>query len=200
MRRSLLLIAGLSALAFAGADVFVAPARAEQETAGWGNPQAKLRIVEMVDYQCPYCQIVHQRLMEAMKLDKNAQVHIVPMPWISDESAEVARLVLSAGLQGKAVELHHALLGKDKPQSLSQAKDIARGLGIDMVKAERDMASKPIKDQAIANLRSAIGLNIKTTPALMIGKTLYTPSANEMPTVNQLRMMIDDEISKQGDN
>jgi hypothetical protein len=72
MRRSLLLIAGLSALAFAGADVFVAPARAEQETAGWGNPQAKLRIVEMVDYQCPYCQIVHQRLMEATQFDPAA--------------------------------------------------------------------------------------------------------------------------------
>lgn len=203
MRRNLLLIAGLSALALAGADLFSAPASAGSDTpaplaaSGWGNPQAKLRIIEMVDYQCPYCQIVHQRLNAALAEDKNAQVEIVPLPWVSEESAEVARLVLAAGLQGKAVPLHHALLGKDKPQSLIQAKEIARTLGIDMAQAERDMASKAIKDQAVTNLRGAIGLNIKTTPALMIGKTLYTPGPNDMPTVNQMRMLIDEEIRKQ---
>lgn len=191
MRHTTLLIFGLLALALAGANFFVAAAHAENATV-YGNKQAKLRIVEFVDYQCPYCQIVHQRLNEALKADNNASVEIIPLPWVSEESAEVAKLVLAAKLQGKDLALHQELLNQSAPQSLGQAKDIAKSLGIDMAQAERDMSSKAIKDQVEANLRMAIDLKMKTTPGLLIGDTLYTPGKDEMPTVNQLRLMIDE--------
>ena len=154
-----------------------------------GNPEASVTIVEFVDYQCPYCQQLHKTLMDVMKDDQDIRVVFRPLPWLKD-SGEIATFVVATQKQGKDAELHKALLDKTTPQNLIQAKQVARELGIDVAQAERDQKDPAVIAQVTENLNQAQTLNMQSTPALLIGTTLYVPTPDTMPNAVQLRTII----------
>lgn len=154
-----------------------------------GNPAASVTIVEFVDYQCPYCQQLHKTLTDVMKDDKDIRVVFRPLPWLKD-SGNIATFVVATRKQGKDAELHKALLEKDTPQNLLQTKQVARDLGIDVAQAEIDQKDPAVIAQVTENLNQAQTLNMQSTPALLIGTTLYVPTPDTMPSTAQLRTII----------
>lgn len=194
MRALALLTLALMAPALAGAPGAIAKAESftPSQSTITGNPRGKVTIVELIDYRCPYCVQMHQTLTETLEMENDVALSFVPLPWSSEESATLAAMVLAAQKQGKDDKLHQALLAQGEPQSIAAAKELARGLGIDMAKLETDMQSPGLKAQIVDNLRYAISLNLKTTPGLLINGKLFNPSKDEMPGVNQLRLLIDE--------
>ena len=154
-----------------------------------GNPNASVTIVEFVDYQCPYCQQLHKTLMDVMKDDKDIRVVFRPLPWLKD-SGEIATFVVATRKQGKDAELHKALLEKSTPQNLLQAKQVAKDIGVDVAQAERDQKDPAVIAQVTENLNQAQSLNMQSTPALLIGTTLYVPTQDTMPDKKQLHAII----------
>ena len=57
--------------------------------------------------------------------------------------------------------------------------ETARGVGLDMVRARRDMNASEVTDEIIANFNLARGIRVFQTPAYIVGAHLVTgDSAN----------------------
>jgi protein-disulfide isomerase len=185
----LIAVAGVMGVSSWGYPAAASPFSQTTPSSVIGNPAASLTIVEFVDYQCPYCQQLHKTLMSVVKDDKDIRVVFRPLPWLKN-SGEIATFVVATSKQGKDAELHKALLDKTTPQNLLQVKQVAKDLGIDIARAERDQKDPAVIAQVTDNLNQAKSLNMQSTPALLIGTTLYVPSADTMPDAEQLRTLI----------
>jgi protein-disulfide isomerase len=156
-----------------------------------GNPEGSLTIVEFVDYTCHYCPILHDRLMQAVANDPDIRIVVRPLPWLGGEAGEIAELAIAAGLQGKDIVLHKALMEAGGVQTYEEARDLAGKAGIDMSRAENDRRLPDIKAHLKDNIDYTTDLGIQTIPALLIGTTvLVSPSDTELPSINRIKMVI----------
>ena len=156
-----------------------------------GNPEGSLTIVEFVDYTCHYCPILHDRLMQAVADEPDVRIVVRPLPWLSEESGKIAELAIAAGLQGKDIVLHEAVMGAGGVQMYEEARDFAAKAGVDLTRAESDRRLPEIKVRLKDNIDYTAALGIKTIPALLIGKTiLVSPSDTELPSINQIKLII----------
>ncbi|MEO1710795.1 MAG: DsbA family protein, partial [Pseudomonadota bacterium] len=99
--------------------------------------------------------------------DDKVRVVMKEMPIFGEDSMFAAKAALAAKRQNKYWELHVALMQEqrvDKDVTLR----VAKGLGIDTDKLQKDM-SDPVFDKAIAdNLQLAEALGIQGTPGFII--------------------------------
>ena len=97
-----------------------------------GPKDARVRIIEFADYQCPYCQQVYP-LLNKIGQEFDGKVALVfkdmPLPMHS-QSAKAAEAARCAGVQGKFWELHDLLFENSKHLEVAQLKEYARTLQV----------------------------------------------------------------------
>ncbi len=138
-----------------------------------GNPNGKISIVEFFDYNCGYCKRALGDLARLMKENPDLRVVLRDLPILSPASAQAA-LVANAFLrqfQGeKFWEFHQKLLSLrgqiGKPEALAVAKE----LGADMDKLEKDAADAAITQGIQESEKIAKALQINGTPSYVIGE------------------------------
>lgn len=107
-----------------------------------GSDKAPVQIVEFADYECPYCQKVHEDLNRVREQFGN-QVSVVykdfplPMHPLAAKAAEAAHC---AGAQGKFWEFHDALF-QSKRLQMSDLKQEAAVLKLDAARFDQCLAS-----------------------------------------------------------
>lgn len=155
-----------------------------------GDENASLRVVEFLDYGCPFCPSVHQTLVEASQLEGGVALVVRPVGWSSPESEQMAKFLMATADQGKLKDLHVRFMQSPTP-SLVALKAMAQLEGVDIAKAEKAMAEnqQPLYNEILMNK-----LNIKKIPAVILNKDVFIPN-DTLPTVNQFRLMIQ-EIKK----
>ncbi|MBF0323515.1 DsbA family protein [Magnetospirillum moscoviense] len=133
-----------------------------------GNAAGDVVVVEFFDYNCPYCKVVLDPMMEAAKADGKVKVVFKEMPILSEESLTAARVALAAKKQGKYDEVHRAFMkfrGKLDDKAIFRLAGEA-GANVDQIKKE--MMAPEIEKQIRKNIDLAHALDISSTPSFVV--------------------------------
>lgn len=139
-----------------------------------GNKDGDVTFVEFFDYNCGYCKRAMSDMLDLMKSDPKLKVVLKEFPVLSQGSVEAAQVAVAVRMQDptgkKYLEFHQKLLGgrgaADKARALAVAKDV----GLDMSKLEKDMASPEVKATIEENFKLAESMGMNGTPSYVIGK------------------------------
>jgi protein-disulfide isomerase len=139
-----------------------------------GNKDGDVTFVEFFDYNCGYCKRAMSDMLDLMKNDTKLKVVLKEFPVLSQGSVEAAQVAVAVRMQDptgkKYLDFHQKLLGgrgaADKARALAVAKDV----GLDMTKLEKDMASPEAKATIEENFKLAEDMGMNGTPSYVIGK------------------------------
>ena len=141
-----------------------------------GPADARVRIEEFGDFQCPSCGTLHP-VLKKLESEYDSRVALTfrefPLAPIHPNALEAARAAEAAGLQGRFWEMHDRLY--DYQAAWSDSKDVrsvfaqyAVDLGLDAERLRRDMDSQVVKERLAADQRRAVSLGVTGTPTLFI--------------------------------
>lgn len=144
----------------------------DASTPTFGNPQGDVKVAVFFDYNCGYCRTSLPGLAEVLKKDSSVQIVYKELPILGPQSLVAAKAALAAGLQGKYLEFHNALLASSDSGD-ETIKSIAEKLGLNHARLRLDMESKSIAAAIEKNYRLAAALDVNGTPAYIIGDKLF---------------------------
>jgi protein-disulfide isomerase len=134
-----------------------------------GPANAKVTVAEFFDYRCPHC----KASMAAMKhlLDGNANVRIafIERPILTPDSLWAAQAAVASRRQGdKYVPFHFALMATTGELPKDRILDIAKTVGLDVAKLEKDMADPAVLESIKQSNGLADKLHFDGTPTFVI--------------------------------
>ena len=138
-----------------------------------GNPDGNVTFVEFFDYNCGYCKRAMDDMLTLLKDDPKLKVVLKEFPVLGPGSVEAAQVAVAVRMQDKTgkkyLEFHQKLLSgrgqADKARALAVAKDI----GLDMGRLDKDLASAEIKATLQESFKLAEALGLNGTPSYVIG-------------------------------
>jgi protein-disulfide isomerase len=138
-----------------------------------GNLQGDVTMVEFFDYNCGYCKRALTDMMTLMKADPKLRVVLKEFPVLGPGSVEAAQVATAVRMQDrtgkKYMEFHQKLLtGRgqiDKARALAVAKEV----GLDMARLEKDMAGEEVRASLQESMQLADKLGLNGTPSYVIG-------------------------------
>jgi protein-disulfide isomerase len=141
-----------------------------------GNPKGNVTFVEFFDYNCGYCKRAMTDMLTLMKDDSNLKVVLKEFPVLGPGSVEAAQVAVAVRMQDpsgkKYLEFHQKLLGgrghADKAHALAVAKDV----GLDMTKLEKDMNGPEVKATLQEDFKLAEALGLNGTPSYVVGENV----------------------------
>jgi protein-disulfide isomerase len=138
-----------------------------------GNPNGKVTLVEFFDYNCGYCKRALDDLAKLVKEDPDLRVVLKDFPVLgpgSVEAAQVAAALRNQFTGDKFWAFHQKLLMTRGQVGKAQALAVAKDMGADMGKLDRDMANPDVKTGIQETMQLADGLNLTGTPSWVLGK------------------------------
>jgi protein-disulfide isomerase len=143
-----------------------------QNQAVIGNPNGKVTLIEFFDYNCGYCKRALDDLARLMKDNPDLRVVLKDLPILSPGSVEAAAVAAAARNQfdsEKFWEFHKRLLNSHGPVGRAQALAVAKDLGADMDRLNKDAAAPSVKDGIEETDQLAKGLMMTGTPSYVLG-------------------------------
>jgi protein-disulfide isomerase len=137
-----------------------------------GNPDGDVTIVEFFDYRCGFCKRVMPTLLDEVQRDGNVRLVFKEFPVLGEESVRAARAGIAAARQGRYYDMHLALMQTRGSLTEERIMAIAGDLGLDTEQMKRDMISPETEAEISRNYELAQALNIRGTPAFVIGEEL----------------------------
>jgi protein-disulfide isomerase len=138
-----------------------------------GNPQGNVTMVEFFDYNCGYCKHALADMLTLIKTNPNLKFVLKEFPVLGEGSVEAARVAVAARMQDstgkKYLEFHQKLLGGRGPADKMRALAVAKDVGFDMTRIEKDMGSDEVKKTIDENLKLADALGVNGTPSYVVG-------------------------------
>ena len=135
-----------------------------------GNASAEVTIIEYSDFQCPYCKRVQSTLEGlAEKYGDKVNFKFMHNPLSRHKLAGPAGIAaLAAGEQGKFWEYHHEIFENQRELSDEKFVEIAKGLGLNMAKFEKDIKNEAFEAQVKADQLQARKVGVKGTPTFFV--------------------------------
>src|SRR6516164_8150663 len=110
-----------------------------------GNPQGNVTMVEFCDYNCGFCKRALGDMLDLIKSDSNLKFVLKEFPVLGEGAVEAARVAVAARMQDttgkKYIEFHQKLLGSRGAADKMRALAVAKEVGFDMARIEKDMGS-----------------------------------------------------------
>lgn len=162
-----------------------------------GNPEAKVRLIEYGDFQCPGCGQVEPFIQQLLKdfPDKFAFAYRdFPLP--SHKHAMLAaQYAEAAGLQGKYWEMHDAIFAGQKEwsgpgDSSPIFRKYAESIQLDMVKLQQDIESDGVKNNVEDEKNGAAKFNVNSTPTFFLNAKKIQPS-----NYDEFKTLIDNALN-----
>ena len=138
-----------------------------------GTRTARNTIVELLDYNCGFCKVMHPRMQEVLAKRPDARLVVVMTPVLGPDSIRLAQFALAANLQGRFVQVHEALYTGQGHQA-TKDEDLAvlaKATGVDWAKAKSDMSGPAVGRQLDATRKMWEDLDRPGTPHIIIGET-----------------------------
>jgi protein-disulfide isomerase len=167
-----------------------------------GNPNAPLWVIEVSDFQCPFCKTWHDQTYATFRDEyvKTGKVRLayVNFPLNTHRYAwPAAESAMCAGAQGKFWEMHDALFATQKswesmPSPAILFDSLARSTGIDIPRWRDCVNSGRMKSLIQADHDRAGRAGAEATPSFMIGDQIL---AGAQP-IDVLRRAIDSALVK----
>ncbi|OGZ53670.1 MAG: hypothetical protein A3B25_01335 [Candidatus Ryanbacteria bacterium RIFCSPLOWO2_01_FULL_48_26] len=150
-----------------------------------GNPDAKVRLVEYSDFQCPACgayyPIVKQIVAEFGDRISLTYRHF-PLRNVHESADLAARAAEAAGNQGKFWEMHDMLFVNQTRWTFipgvagSAIEGYAKSLGLDIDTFKKDLNSGDTRDKVERDYQSGVAAGVNHTPTFFInGKEIPNP-------------------------
>lgn len=138
-----------------------------------GNPKGDVTLIEFFDYNCGYCKRALADLVDLMKGDPNLRVVLKEFPVLGEGSVEAAKVAIAAHMQDpsgkKYFDFHQKLLASRGQADKARALAVAKEVGLDVARIERDMASDNVKAAISESMRLAEALGLNGTPSYVVG-------------------------------
>ena len=135
-----------------------------------GPADAPVTIIEVSDFQCPFCSRVNPTMKKIMDTYKD-KVRIAfkhnPLSFHKDAlgAAEAAE---AAGAQGKFWEMHDKLFANQKALKRPELDKYAQEIGLNMAKFKADMDGNTFKAQILNDQKTSNRLGARGTPAFFV--------------------------------
>lgn len=135
-----------------------------------GPANAKTTVVEMFDYNCPYCRQSFPAIKKFYMAHKNdTRFAFIEFPIKGPDSTFAARVALAARKQGsKYLALHFALMNETDHVDANTILADAQKVGIDMNKLQGDMKSPDVNLGVNESLSLAQAAKVGGTPFFII--------------------------------
>jgi protein-disulfide isomerase len=124
-----------------------------------GNKDGDVTFVEFFDYNCGYCKRAMIDMLDLMKSDPKLKVVLKEFPVLSQGSVEAAQVAVAVRMQDptgkKYLDFHQKLLGGRGAADKARALAVAKEVGLDVARLEKDMASPEAKATIEENFKLA---------------------------------------------
>jgi protein-disulfide isomerase len=139
-----------------------------------GNTQGDVTLVEFFDYNCGYCKRAMSDMLELLKTDANLKFVLKEFPVLGDGSVQAAQVAAAVRMQDKSggkkyLEFHQKLLGGRGQADKARALAVAKEVGLDVARIEKDMSSEEVKAQLAESFKLADALGLNGTPSYVVG-------------------------------
>ena len=155
-----------------------------------GNPQGNVTMVEFFDYNCAFCKRALPDMLDLIKTDSDLKFVLKEFPVLGPGSLEAAHVAVAARMQDssgkKYMEFHQKLLGARGPADKVRALAVAKDVGFDMARLEKDMNSDEVKTTIEENMKLADVLGVNGTPSYVVGDEVVVGAVG----VDELRAKI----------
>jgi protein-disulfide isomerase len=135
-----------------------------------GPARASITVVEFADYQCPFCARA-EGTVHALEQAHPGEVRLVfknlPLPF-HDHARIMARAALAAEEQGRFWEMHDRLFALAGPVDRTVLDGVARDLGLDVTRFDRDLDDPSVEARIAADEADAKSLGVKGTPTFFV--------------------------------
>lgn len=165
-----------------------------------GNPEAKVSLVEYLDFECEACRAFFpfvKQLQTEFPQDLRVITRYFPLPGHKNSFA-AALAVEAAGQQGKYWEMHDMLFEKQDEWGNKQSTDptlfvkYAEAVGLDMVKFKADTESSFTAERVRRDQASGNQLGANATPTFFLnGKKV-----EGVRSYDQFKSLVEAEIAK----
>lgn len=141
-----------------------------------GNPQGTTQVVEFFDYNCGYCKRALPDMLTLLKTNPDLKFVLKEFPVLGEGSVEAAHVAVAARMQDptgkKYIDFHQKLLGGRGPADKARALAVAKEVGFDMSRIEKDMNSDEVKTTIDEDMKLADTLGVNGTPSYIVGDKL----------------------------
>jgi len=138
-----------------------------------GNPTGNVTFVEFFDYNCGYCKRAMTDMLTLLKDDPKLKVVLKEFPVLGPGSLEAAQVAVAVRMQDKTgkkyLEFHQKLLGSRGQADRARAMAVAKDIGLDMTRLDKDMTSPEVKETLQESMKLAEALGLNGTPSYVIG-------------------------------
>ncbi|GAB1471305.1 thioredoxin domain-containing protein [Chloroflexota bacterium] len=143
-----------------------------------GDPNAKIKITEYSDFQCPYCRLFSENT-EPLLMAKYVETGIVYFEYktvggfIGPESEAAAEAAYCAGDQGKFWEMHDVIFANQTGENVGafsnpRLESFAKSLELDMTEFKDCTSSGKYSDLAAQDGKDATAAGIQATPSFLL--------------------------------
>jgi len=140
-----------------------------------GNKNAKITLIEISDFQCPYCQR-HTPTMDKILEDYGDQVRLVwrnfPLSSIHPYAQKAAEASECAGEQGKFWEMHDLMFVNQSALDTPSLKIYAGQIGLDQTKFNDCLDSGKYESKIKKQVTEATAAGISGTPGTFVNGEL----------------------------
>jgi len=138
-----------------------------------GNKDGDVTFVEFFDYNCGYCKRAMADMLDLLKNDAKLKFVLKEFPVLGEGSMQAAQVAAAARMQDKTgkkyLEFHLKLLGGRGQADKARALAVAKEVGFDVGRIEKDMASDEVKAQIEESFKLAEALGLNGTPSYVVG-------------------------------
>ena len=138
-----------------------------------GNKDGDVTFVEFFDYNCGYCKRAMADMLDLMKTDPKLKVVLKEFPVLGPGSVEAAQVAVAARMQDpsgkKYLDFHQKLLGGRGAADKARALAVAKEVGFDMARLQKDMDSDEVKKTIDEDMKLADALGVSGTPSYVVG-------------------------------
>ena len=169
-------------------------AKIDEQDPATGAAIPLVTIVEFSDFQCPYCGKLAETLHDVVgEHGQDVKLVFKQFPLAMHEAAPAAaRASLAAQRQGKFWEMHDALFEQPERVGKREFSAIAKEIGLDVAKFERDSEDPSIVAAVERDMEDGRELGIRGTPSIVVGDKLVI-GAQPLAT---LREVVDAELAR----
>ena len=134
-----------------------------------GPSDAKVTVAEFFDYRCPHCKASMAAMRHLIDGSSKVRVAFIERPILTPDSLVAAQAAVAARRQGdKYVPFHFALMATTGELPKDRILEIAKSVGLDTAKLEKDMADPAVVESVKASNELANKLHFNGTPTFVI--------------------------------
>jgi protein-disulfide isomerase len=138
-----------------------------------GNPQGDVTVVEFFDYNCGYCKRAMADMLDLLKADPKVKFVLKEFPVLGEASEQAAQVAAAVRMQDKTgkkyLEFHQKLLTGRGQVDKARAMAVAKEIGLDVARIEKDIAGEEVKATLEESFKLANALGLNGTPSYVVG-------------------------------